>query len=103
MPILARSMDERLLERILTLIGPAPIRLIFKNGEPISPPGVPPVATMIIPDRRTLWGLVLDPEVRFGEAYADGRIHVDGDLVRLLESIYEAAATAPAYGSLYSR
>lgn len=103
MPILARSMDERLLERILTLIGPAPIRLIFRNGEAISPPGVPPVATMMIPDRRTLWGLVLDPEVGFGEAYADGRIHVDGDLVRLLESIYEAAATAPAYGSLYSR
>src|SRR6202022_2007611 len=25
------------------------------------------------------------------------------DLVRLLEAVYEAAATAPAYGSLYSR
>jgi cyclopropane-fatty-acyl-phospholipid synthase len=103
MPILARSMDERLLERILTLIGPAPIRLIFRNGDAISPPGVSPVATVMIPNRQTLWGLVLDPEVGFGEAYADGRIHVDGDLVRLLESIYEAAATAPAYGSLYSR
>jgi len=103
MVMLAKSVDEWLLRRILKLIGPAPIQLIFRNGEGISPQGVPPVATMMIPDRRTLWGLVLDPEVRFGEAYSEGRIYVDGDLVRLLESIYEAAADAPAYGSLYTR
>ena len=65
--------------------------------------GVSPAATVMIPDRRTLWRLVLDPEVGLGDAYADGRIHIDGDLVRVLEAVYEAAATAPAYGSLYSR
>jgi cyclopropane-fatty-acyl-phospholipid synthase len=103
MSILARSIDERLLEAILTAIGPAPIRLVFKNGNGISPPGVSPTATVMIPDRRTLWRILLDPEVGLGDAYADGRIHIDGDLVRLLEAVYEAAATAPAYGSLYSR
>src|SRR3984893_667546 len=103
MPILARSMDERLLEAILKAIGPAPIRLVFKNGEGISPPGVSPEATVMSPDRRTLWRLVLDPEVGLGDAYADGRIHIDGDLVRLREAVYEAAAGAPAYGGLYYR
>src|SRR6266849_5289724 len=103
MSILAWSMDERLLEAILKAIGAAPVRLVFKNGNGISPPGVSPAATVMIPDRRTLLRLVLDPEVGLGDAYADGRIYIDGDLVRVLEAVYEAAATAPAYGSLYSR
>jgi len=101
MSLVPRSIDEWLVREILKFIGPAPIQLIFQNGEPIAPPGVSPVATLMIPDRRTLWGLVLDPEVAFGEAYTDGRIHVDGDLVALLEAAYGAAAEAPA--CLYSR
>jgi len=103
MSLVPRSTDEWLLRKILKFIGPAPIQLIFQNGEPISPPGVSPVATLMIPDRRTLWGLVLDPEVGFGEAYTDGRIHVDGDLVALLEAAYGAAAEAAADERLYAR
>lgn len=102
MALLSR-LDAWLVEQILALIGPAPIRLIYKNAEGISPIGVSPVATVMIPDRHTLWSLVFDPEVAFGEAYAEGRIHVEGDLVRFLEAVYAAAANAPAYGSLYSR
>ncbi len=103
MATVVRSIDEWLLKKILELIGPAPIRLIYKNNEGISPPGVSPVATAMIPNRRTLWGLILDPEVAFGEAYTDGRIHVEGDLVQFLEAAYKTAMSAPAYGSLYSR
>jgi len=100
---LAVSLDEWLLKQILRLIGPAPIRLIYRNEEGISPPGVKPVATAMIPNRRTLWGLILDPEVAFGDAYTDGRIHVEGDLVQFLEAAYKTAMSAPAYESLYSR
>src|SRR5438045_3222405 len=99
MPTLFRFTDEWLLDRVRKLIGPAPIRLIFKDRDGISAAGVSPVATVMIPDRRTLWRLVLDPEVAFGEAYSDGRIHVEGDLVRFLEAVYDSMAC----GSLYSR
>jgi cyclopropane-fatty-acyl-phospholipid synthase len=103
MPTLSRFTDEWLLDKVLKLIGPAKIRLIFKDKDGISASGVSPVATVMIPDRRTLWRLVLDPEVAFGEAYADGRIHVEGDLVRFLEAVYDSMASAPACGSLYTR
>ena len=47
----------------------------------------PPVATVTIRDRRTLWGLAARPEVAFGEAYRAGRLDVAGDLVALLVAI----------------
>ncbi len=58
------------------------------DGTELSPPGVSPVATVIIRDRQTLLSLVADPEIAFGEAYADGRIQVEGDFTRGLEEVY---------------
>src|SRR5262249_13748215 len=59
-----------LLHQIFKTIGPAPLRLAFGGGEEFSPPGVAPVATVVIRDKRTLAGLVVDPEMAFAEAYA---------------------------------
>ena len=36
-------------------------------------------------DRRTCLGLLVDPSARFGDAYVDGAIEVQGDLGKLLE------------------
>ena len=102
MPILPRRADRWLLERILNATGPAPIRLVVKDGETASPVDAFPIATVRIQDRRTLWKLLVDPETGFGDAYSDGRIHVEGDLVRFLELVYESAAAAPAFIHWYS-
>lgn len=91
-----------LLRRISESIGAAPIQFVLGN-ENFAPPDVSPVATVIIRDRQTLAGLMIDPEVAFGEAYSDGRICVEGDLVRLLEAVYVSMADAPAARSWYSR
>jgi cyclopropane-fatty-acyl-phospholipid synthase len=45
-----------------------------------------------IAGRRALLGLLLDPEVAFGDHYTAGRIQVEGDLVELLEAVYRAPA-----------
>ncbi len=85
--------ERWLLSQVFKAIGPAPIRLAFKDGEEMVPPGVIPRATILIRDRQALIGLMLDPEMAFGEAYADGRIDVEGDLAEALEAVYKSWPT----------
>jgi cyclopropane-fatty-acyl-phospholipid synthase len=75
----------------------------MKDGESVSLPGISPIATVVIRDRRTLAGLVLDPEVAFGEAYADGRIQVEGDLTAALVAVYDAWPSGRADSSWYQQ
>ena len=102
MQIATNSLEKHLLRRISESIGAAPIQIVL-GSERFSPPNVSPVATVIIRDPQTLAGLLIDPEVAFGEAYSDGRIRVEGDLVRFLEAVYVSMANAPAARSWYSR
>jgi cyclopropane-fatty-acyl-phospholipid synthase len=67
------------------------------------PAGITPVATLWLRDRRTLLELALDPEVGFGEAYSEGRIQVEGDLVLALELVYRAMADAHIDFNWYQR
>jgi cyclopropane-fatty-acyl-phospholipid synthase len=102
MPIFSRSSDQWLLGRISKTIGPVPIRIAFADGAAISLSDSP-VATVIIPDRKTLARLLLDPEVAFGDGYADGTIQVQGSLTKLVEAIYQARSQENSHGPLYSR
>jgi cyclopropane-fatty-acyl-phospholipid synthase len=43
---------------------------------------------MRVADRSWLYRLISDPEVQFGEGYSQGRIQVEGDLVRFIELVY---------------
>ncbi len=98
--------ERWLLRQVFKAIGPAPIRLAFKDGEEMSPPGVSPRATILIHDRPTLIGMMLDPEMAFGEAYSDGRIEVEGDLAEALEVVYKSwpgGADTGLYQRLTSR
>ncbi|MBZ5650032.1 MAG: cyclopropane-fatty-acyl-phospholipid synthase family protein [Acidobacteriia bacterium] len=82
------SIDGWLLERLRRSIGDPPIRLILRRRAELSPrPGVDPIATVSISDRRTLVRLLLNPELAFGDCYANGSIVVQGDLVQVLERV----------------
>lgn len=94
------SIDKWLLQQLLKSLGPAPIRLILKNGKEMSHGVVSPVATVLIRDHKTLAKLMIDPEIAFGDAYAEGRIEVEGDLVRFLEVVYQSMEDVHA-GSWY--
>src|SRR5690242_7898399 len=89
------------LRQICKAIGPGPVRLLFMDSEEISAPNVSPVATVRIHDYRTLAQMMVDPEVAFGEAHAAGRVQVEGDLVRLLEAVYQSMASVSAGANWY--
>jgi cyclopropane-fatty-acyl-phospholipid synthase len=89
--------DRWLLHRIHKSVGRPPIRLKLGNGVEVSSPEAVPGAAIVIRDRRTLLGLILDPEVGFGNAYGEGRITVQGDLVAALEAVYRSTSQRDAH------
>ena len=89
---------------LLRRLGNPAIRLALWDGEEITTSDQPPVGTVRIGDRRTLLGLIVNPEVHFGDAYSDGRIEVQGDLLELLQTVFRAMwPTLTATGSLRGR
>jgi cyclopropane-fatty-acyl-phospholipid synthase len=82
-------LEKRLLRMILRRLV-KPVRVVLWNGEEISESIDPPSARIKVRDEATLWKLILNPELQFGEAYSDGRIELEGDLVGLLDTIYRS-------------
>jgi cyclopropane-fatty-acyl-phospholipid synthase len=78
----------------LSALGPIPARVLLWDGSEVNGPldgPSPPVATVRIGDRATLLRLLIDPDVEFGDAYTDGRLTVEGDLVGFLEAVFSRA------------
>jgi cyclopropane-fatty-acyl-phospholipid synthase len=84
------SVERWLLRKILRATGQAPIRIVLGSGDAISLTSDSPVATVTIRDLNTLIRLLLNPEIGFGDGYAEGAIEVEGDLVDFLDAAYRA-------------
>ena len=55
---------------------------------------LPPVGTVSIRNRATLWRLLKAPDPAFGEGYMNGAIDVSGDLTLLMESVNMAMSAS---------
>ena len=82
--------DRWLARTFLRAMGNPAIQISLWNGEGVRAAAAPPLAAVHVADRRTLLRLIYQPDLEFGEAYSDGRLRVDGDLVDLLETVYRA-------------
>ena len=51
--------------------------------------------TIRVANQRTLARLLIDPDQSFGDAYSQGRLEVQGDLVLVLEKLFACAARVP--------
>ncbi|HEV2114560.1 MAG TPA: cyclopropane-fatty-acyl-phospholipid synthase family protein [Terriglobales bacterium] len=79
-----------MLKKLYSAAGSPPVRIALKDGPAVGPKDASPVAGLVIRDRATLIRTVLNPEVSFGESYADGSVEVQGDLVALLDTVYHS-------------
>jgi cyclopropane-fatty-acyl-phospholipid synthase len=92
-----RSLVHAVARRLLAAVPGAPFALRLPDGETIAHPGVHPRATLVFRDTGALLGLLgPDAEVHFGDAYSEGRIDVEGDLLDVLLPIF----LAPKRGGL---
>jgi cyclopropane-fatty-acyl-phospholipid synthase len=90
-----RSVEGRLLARLLEYLGNPPLEFVLWNGERIAPPAEAIVARVRVSSRATLLGILADPQVRFPDAYSEGRLEIEGDLVQLLETVYRSGRNTP--------
>ncbi|MGH8171169.1 MAG: class I SAM-dependent methyltransferase [Steroidobacteraceae bacterium] len=90
-----RSVEGRLLARLLEYLGNPPLEFVLWTGEGIAPAGTAIVARVRVSSRTTLLGILADPQMQFPDAYSEGRLEIEGDLVRLLEGVYDAGRGSP--------
>jgi cyclopropane-fatty-acyl-phospholipid synthase len=97
--------ERLLLRKIEQSVAQAPIRVTL-GEKPPGEAGDGSLDRVVIRDGRTLARMMLDPEVGFGDAYTEGRIRVEGDLVRFLEEAYrirQSGRMRSWYSELISR
>lgn len=93
LPVL--GIEQRLARRMLQALGAPAIRFVLWNGDEIAAVSdVESVARVRFHDRATFWKVLLDPDLQFGNAYSDGLLDVDGDLVTFLETVHRSRAAA---------
>lgn len=95
-----RSPEVWLLSQLMRMVGNAPVHVELWDGKRYSFSPHPPVARVRIHDRDTLLRLAVNPDLYFGEAYAFGRIEVEGDLVEFLAAVYRSMAQGRTQGML---
>jgi cyclopropane-fatty-acyl-phospholipid synthase len=87
------ALDRRLLMRLYALLGNPPLELAVQHGARVGAEGAEAVARVTFASRATLLWILVDPWLRLGDAYSDGSVVIEGDLVRLLETVYRAGGT----------
>jgi cyclopropane-fatty-acyl-phospholipid synthase len=98
------SLEARLLRRLIVGLGEPPIEFMLDwTGERVAPKGVAPLGSVRIADRQTLLGLLRNPRLGFGDAYSDGRLEIEGDLVQLLGFVYRSSKPSGPSASLGQR
>lgn len=101
----ASWVDRRVLGALMSRLTQVPVRVVLWDGTSAGPDAAQ--YTVRIGTRRALLGLVMDPDMAFGDYYASGAIDVQGDLTGLMEAIYagfpHAATTKPGAWRRFGR
>ena len=83
-----RSIDRWLLHAFLRVAGRPRVRCVLPDGTTVYAGEGEPVGALRFKNRRSLYRLLADPEVAFGEGYTDGSLEIEGDLTTVLAATY---------------
>ncbi len=97
------SIDYWLLSRLRSFLGDPPVQFAMASGARVGPEGATAVARVTFASRATLASVMADPWRRFGDAYSDGLVAIEGDLVSLLETVYRSSEGGGKRASLLRR
>lgn len=89
-------LDRWLLNALQKLSRPAPVLMELGAHSEQKPNPHAGMSTIRFKDRGALLALWLNPELTFGDLYSQGRLEVEGDLVRSLEALYSVPETKVA-------
>jgi cyclopropane-fatty-acyl-phospholipid synthase len=81
------ALERRMCQRLLETRGDPRLRLVLWNGEELRCSDAPPVGRVVLRDRRLIFDLALHPDVGLGDAYASGRLEIEGDLTAVLKLV----------------
>lgn len=98
-----RRLDRALLRLALSMLGHPPVSIRLWNGEPFGAPAQAAVARVKVHDPALPRAFMAAPESALADAYVEGRIDVEGDLVGLVEALFRARNQVPGWARLLSR
>ena len=78
----------RLFSALVTRVGNPPIEFALANGRVLHAPRDRVVGRVVFRDLGALWGVVLRPELGFGDAFSAGRLHIEGDIIDVLYELF---------------
>jgi cyclopropane-fatty-acyl-phospholipid synthase len=87
------------MEWLLNHLGRPKVDIVLWDGIEIASLG-PSVGRIHFSDPAFLKNMLLAPTIAFGDAYADGTVRIEGDLVDVLSEIYFSMRNAPPEGCL---
>ena len=89
------GLERRLARRVLETRGDPRLRIVLWNGEELRISDAPPVGRVVFRDRGLFLDLALHPDLGLPNAYADGRLEIEGDLPTVLKLVIGREARTP--------
>ena len=84
----AGALDRFVARKILEARGNPPVAFRLWDGTEVGEGLETAIARLRIADRRTLWRLAAQGDLGFGDAYSEGQLEVEGDLVQLMTTLF---------------
>ena len=89
--------DRWLASRVQRRLDLAGIRLELWDGSSPHDAARSPIGDLVIRDRPTLLGLIVNPDLWFGEAYSAGRLEIRGPIDAVVEALSQHTTSDPTW------